>query len=160
MKWKLIGPFDHKGQNDLSFGPEYEITAEYSTNDTILKWQSQPVYGSAVQIKSLYDMFNAHRKQYKLNHWPTLMYLHRRPEEIPFLSQRYFDASFSPACPRQTQKANEVEEHVCRLARCPHLRNPNYPVRELFLTDNHQSAPTFRLKEQKHGKPSPSLKTV
>lgn len=73
IKWKLIGPFDHKGQNDRSFGPEREIKAEYSTNDTVLKWQSQPVYGGAVQIRSLYDMFDAHRKQYKLNHWPTLM---------------------------------------------------------------------------------------
>lgn len=73
MNWKLIGPFDHKGQNDRSFEPEQVIKAEYHVNDTLLKWQEPAVYGGAVQIRSLYDMFNAHRKKYKPGHWPTLM---------------------------------------------------------------------------------------
>lgn len=73
IKWKLIGPFNHEGQNDRSFEPERVIKEEYVVNDTLLKWQSQPVYGGAVQIRSLYDMFNAHQKKFKPGHWPTLM---------------------------------------------------------------------------------------
>lgn len=73
VKWKLIGPFNHEGQNDRSFEPERVIKDEYIVNDTILKWQTQFVYGGAVQIRSMYDMFNAHAKRYKPGHWPTLM---------------------------------------------------------------------------------------
>lgn len=73
IKWKLIGPFNHEGQNDRSFEPERVIKEGYAFNDSVLKWQSQPVYGGAVQIRSLYDMFNAHRKNLKPGHWPTLM---------------------------------------------------------------------------------------
>ena len=73
MQWRLIGPFNHGGQNDRSFEPERVIKPEYNLNDTIVRWQNQAVYGGAIQIRSLYDMFNAHRKDYKPGHWPTLM---------------------------------------------------------------------------------------
>lgn len=73
MKWSLIGPFDHEGKNDRSFEPEQVIKAEYATKDTVLKWQERYAYGGAIQIRSLYDMFNAHTKRYKPGHWPTLM---------------------------------------------------------------------------------------
>lgn len=73
IKWRLIGAFDHEGQNDRSFEPESVIKEEYLSGGRVLKWQEQPAYGGAVQIRSLYDMFNAHRKEYKPGHWPTLM---------------------------------------------------------------------------------------
>lgn len=73
MKWRLIGLFDHQGVNNYSFEPEYRIKKEYVVKDTVLRWQEKIAYGGVVQIRSLYDMFNAHKKVYKLNHWPTLM---------------------------------------------------------------------------------------
>lgn len=73
MEWRLIGPFDHHGQNDFSFDPERIIKEEYAVNDTVLGWQSREACGGAVQIRSLYDMFNAHRKVFRPGHWPTLM---------------------------------------------------------------------------------------
>lgn len=73
MKWRLIGPFDHGGVNDSSFEPERRIRERYAVGDTVLEWQPKAAYGGAVQIRSLYAMFNAHKKQYRLDHWPTLM---------------------------------------------------------------------------------------
>lgn len=73
IKWRLIGPFDHKGVNDRSFEPEKEIKTTYSLNDTVFKWTESPVYGGEVQIRSFYAMFNAHQGKYRLDHWPTTM---------------------------------------------------------------------------------------
>lgn len=73
MKWNVIGAFDHKGRNDKAFGPEFEIKDKYVSDGRVVRWQAQPVYGGVVQIRSLYDMFNAHRGEYKPGHWPTLM---------------------------------------------------------------------------------------
>lgn len=73
IKWRLIGPFEHKGINNQSFEPEQVIKEIYQTNDTILKWTQHSVYGGVVQIRNLYTMFNMHQSKYKLNHWPTAM---------------------------------------------------------------------------------------
>lgn len=73
MQWSLIGPFAHHGQNDRIFEPEQIIKDEYHTEDTVLCWNTSPAYGGAIQIRSLYAMFNAHRNNYRLDHWPTLM---------------------------------------------------------------------------------------
>lgn len=72
MKWKIIGPFDHRGKNDTSFEPERKIQSHYATADTILKWQEDYTYGGAVHIRSLYTMFNMHKGQYQ-HGWPTTM---------------------------------------------------------------------------------------
>ncbi|WP_293709633.1 family 20 glycosylhydrolase [uncultured Parabacteroides sp.] len=73
IKWRMIGPFDHKGKNDTSFEPEKIIKKEYMVNDTLFRWKSSPVYGGEVQIRNLYAMFNAHQGKYRLDHWPTAM---------------------------------------------------------------------------------------
>ncbi len=73
IQWKLIGPFPHDGQNDKSFGPEQKIEPSYAHQGKILSWLDTPAWGGAVHIRHLYSMFNAHRKQYNLDHWPTLM---------------------------------------------------------------------------------------
>lgn len=73
MLWSLIGPFDHHGQNNMSFEPEQVIKKEYRIEDSVLKWNPAPAYGGAIQIRSLYAMFNAHLNKHRLNHWPTLM---------------------------------------------------------------------------------------
>lgn len=73
MAWSLVGPFDHRGKNDTSFEPERKIAASYRDGDRTLEWKSTPVYGGAVHIRHLFAMFNMHRNQYRLAHWPTLM---------------------------------------------------------------------------------------
>ena len=73
IKWRIIGPFDHKGINDTSFEPERLIKKEYIVNDTLMKWTPSPIYGGEVQIRNLYAMFNAHQGKYRLDHWPTAM---------------------------------------------------------------------------------------
>lgn len=73
MKWRLIGPFNHKGKNDTSFEPEKIIKKEYQTDDTLFRWTPSPVYGGEVHIRDFYTMFNAHRGIYRLEHWPTAM---------------------------------------------------------------------------------------
>lgn len=72
IKWKLIGPFNHHGKNDTSFEPERTIQSQYTTTDTILRWQKDYTYGGAVHIRPLYSMFNMHRRQYQ-DGWPTSM---------------------------------------------------------------------------------------
>lgn len=73
MAWSLIGPFDHRGKNDTSFEPERKIAPSYWDGDRTLEWKKTPVYGGAVHIRHLFAMFNMHRNQYRLDHWPTLM---------------------------------------------------------------------------------------
>ncbi|MCC8148135.1 family 20 glycosylhydrolase [Akkermansia sp.] len=73
MAWSLVGPFDHRGRNDMSFEPERKIAVSYRDGDRILTWKGTPVYGGAVHIRHLFAMFNMHRNQYRLDHWPTLM---------------------------------------------------------------------------------------
>ena len=73
MAWSLIGPFDHRGKNDTSFEPERKIAPFYRDGDRTLEWKKTPVYGGAVHIRHLFAMFNMHRNQYRLDHWPTLM---------------------------------------------------------------------------------------
>lgn len=73
LKWRIIGPFDHKGINDTSFEPERIIKSEYIDNNKILKWKDEAAYGGVVQIRSLYAMFNMHNNRYQPNLWPTLM---------------------------------------------------------------------------------------
>lgn len=73
QKWRIIGPFDHKGDNFKSFAPETEIRPQYTDRDTILQWKSEPAYGGAVHIRHLFAMFNMHKKRYRPDHWPTLM---------------------------------------------------------------------------------------
>ncbi len=73
IPWQMIGPFNHHGKNDLSFGPEHSIEPSYQDGDRTLSWIEQPAYGGAIHIRHLFAMFNAHRKIYRLNHWPTLM---------------------------------------------------------------------------------------
>ncbi|MFR1411122.1 MAG: hypothetical protein ACLSUW_01610 [Akkermansia sp.] len=73
VAWSLVGPFDHRGKNDTSFEPERKIAASYRDGDRTLEWKSTPVYGGAVHIRHLFAMFNMHRNQYRLAHWPTLM---------------------------------------------------------------------------------------
>lgn len=73
MAWSLIGPFDHRGKNDTSFEPERKIAPSYRDGDRTLEWKKTPVYGGAVHIRHLFAMFNMHRNQYRLDHWPTLM---------------------------------------------------------------------------------------
>lgn len=73
IKWKLIGPFDHKGNNDTSFEPEKVIQEEYATADTVLKWNDTIAYGGAIHIRHLYAMFNMHQNKYRPDHWRTVM---------------------------------------------------------------------------------------
>ena len=72
MAWSLVGPFDHGGVNDRSFDPEREIRSVYRDGDRILAW-SRPSTGGAIHVRHLYAMFNAHRKAYRPDHWPTRM---------------------------------------------------------------------------------------
>lgn len=73
MQWRLIGPFDHKGTNDTSFEPERIIKEEYATEGGTLRWQTNTAYGGAIWLRHLFAMFNMHRNQYRLDHWPTVM---------------------------------------------------------------------------------------
>ncbi|MCB1130230.1 MAG: family 20 glycosylhydrolase [Verrucomicrobiae bacterium] len=73
IRWRLIGPFNHKGVNDTSFEPEKVIKDEYICDGRTLKWNESPAYGGAVWFRHLWAMFNMHRNQYRLDHWPTPM---------------------------------------------------------------------------------------
>lgn len=73
MHWRLIGPFDHKGTNDTAFEPERVIKEEYVCEGRTLRWQPVQAYGGAVWLRHLFAMFNMHRNQYRLDHWPTVM---------------------------------------------------------------------------------------
>lgn len=73
VAWSLVGPFDHQGKNDASFEPEWKLAASYRDGDRTLAWKDTPVYGAAVHIRHLFAMFNMHRNQFRLDHWPTLM---------------------------------------------------------------------------------------
>ncbi|MFI3314760.1 MAG: family 20 glycosylhydrolase [Rikenellaceae bacterium] len=73
IQWRLIGPFNHEGDNSMSFEPEQSIKSEYIVGDTIIKWNETIAYGGLVQIRNLYTMFNMHNKRYQPEHWPTVM---------------------------------------------------------------------------------------
>lgn len=73
IKWRLIGPFDHRGKNDTSFEPERMIKNEYIVGDSVLRWNEKPAYGGVIQIRDLYSMFNMHRGIFRVGHWPTVM---------------------------------------------------------------------------------------
>ncbi len=73
IKWKLIGPFDHKGKNDTSFEPEKTIKRAYNNDGKTIKWQTKPVYGGAIHFRHLYATFNMHNNRFRPEHWPTRM---------------------------------------------------------------------------------------
>lgn len=72
MQWRLVGPFDHQGVNDRSFEPEQELKKVYLHHGKSLGWDTT-AYGGAVWLRHLFAMFNMHRGQYRLDHWPTPM---------------------------------------------------------------------------------------
>lgn len=73
MKWRLIGPFNHHGINDISFEPEKVIKGKYIVRKDTLTWNDTVAYGGEIQIRTLYAMFNMHRNQYRLDFLPTVM---------------------------------------------------------------------------------------
>ncbi len=73
IPWRLIGPFNHQGQNDTVFEPERVIKEQYEDGDKILTWKAPPAWGGAIHLRHFYDMFNMHQKRYRINHWPAAM---------------------------------------------------------------------------------------
>ena len=72
IEWKIVGPFDHQGQNDKAFEPENKIKKSYQDQGKTLTW-SQPITGGAIHIRHLYATFNMHHKRFRIKHWPTSM---------------------------------------------------------------------------------------
>ncbi|MFR9513371.1 MAG: family 20 glycosylhydrolase [Rikenellaceae bacterium] len=73
IEWRLIGPFDHGGQNDKQFEPEFEIKESYASDGQTLRWNETIAYGGLIQFRNLYTMFNMHNNRFQPEHWPTIM---------------------------------------------------------------------------------------
>ncbi len=73
IEWQLIGPFNHGGQNDKQFGPEFEIKEQYAVDGEVISWNDTVAYGGLIQIRNLYTMFNMHNNRFQPEHWPTVM---------------------------------------------------------------------------------------
>lgn len=73
IPWSVIGPFDHKGKNDTSFGPEKGIRENYKDGNKTLTWKEQPAWGGAIHFRHFYDVFNIHWGGAHINHWPAVM---------------------------------------------------------------------------------------
>ncbi|NWK54401.1 family 20 glycosylhydrolase [Verrucomicrobiaceae bacterium N1E253] len=73
IPWRLIGPFDHHGVNDRSFGPEQAIQDSYRDGNRTLTWEHQPAWGSAIHLRHHYSVFNLHQNQVAPDYWPATM---------------------------------------------------------------------------------------
>lgn len=73
IPWRLIGPFDHKGKNDTSFGPEEIIQDSYKDGDKTLTWEDKSAWGGAIHLRHTYSVFDLHQKRANPDYWPATM---------------------------------------------------------------------------------------
>lgn len=55
IPWKIIGPFDHKGELSKSFPVEEEIKNEYEFNGKIHTWNDTILYGGTVHLRHFFN---------------------------------------------------------------------------------------------------------
>lgn len=62
IPWKIIGPFDHKGDPTLRFPVEDTIQNEYHVNGRNCQWWPEKIYGGTVHLKHFFG-FPSHVKE-------------------------------------------------------------------------------------------------